>query len=700
MREAARSGDVAQVRALLDAGVPLEAEARHGQTALYFAADQGRLEVVRLLVERGANVNVRDRFFKGSALGLALGNGHLDVARYLLAHGATDADEALRVAVERGDVELARAALGSGRIEPLDLRAARRATEAKVAKGDKGAADVLVLLKTAKATSPKRAAFTAAPDRLKAYAGRYRGGPTGEARVEGRGDGLVLLTPDQPDLVLHAVAEDRFLDATGDVGVSFSGRAGLVEGMQVNRGGEVTPWSAVTSDPTPLRPASAASALPTTARGAAKPWPQFRGERASGIGDGQGAPLDWSVAEGHNLRFKTELPGMSNSSPIVWADRIFVTAAVSGSGDKTFRTGLYGDGTSVDDMSEHSFRLFALDKADGKIVWEREVYKGAPTVRRHLKSSLSNATPVTDGKRVVVLFGSVGVLAAYDFAGQVLWRRDVGVLDCNDPQSGTAEWGHASSPVLYGDLVLVQGDRRKDSFLAAYRLSDGQEAWRVARDEGSTWATPNIVSSKHGDELVTNGRTIRAYDPKAGQLLWTLGPNSEVVVATPVVSDGMVYVTAGYPPVRPVYAVRPGQRGDLTLPEGASQSQGVAWSHSRGGTYIPTPLLYRGHLYTLNNNGILTCYRADTGEQAYQTRLGTGPVSFAASPVAADGRIYFASETGEVYVVKAGPEQELLATNTMDEVIMATPAISDGLMVFRTLGHVVGLGEGKKAASR
>src|SRR6185436_13556796 len=171
-------------------------------------------------------------------------------------------------------------------------------------------------------------------------------------------------------LVLHPVAEDRFEDATGDVGVSFGGRAGLVEGMQVNRGGAMTQWGVVTSDPTPLRTASAASAAPPTVRGAAKPWPQFRGERASGTGDGQGAPLDWSVAEGRNLRFKTALPGVSNSSPIVWGDRIFVTAAVSSSGDKTFRTGLYGDGTSVVDMSEHSFRLFALDKADGRIVWD------------------------------------------------------------------------------------------------------------------------------------------------------------------------------------------------------------------------------------------------------------------------------------------------------------------------------------------
>jgi outer membrane protein assembly factor BamB len=230
-------------------------------------------------------------------------------------------------------------------------------------------------------------------------------------------------------------------------------------------------------------------------------------------------------------------------------------------------------------------------------------------VGRHLKSSQANATPVTDGKRVVALFGTVGVLVAYDFGGKPLWKRDIGVLECNDPQAGSAQWGHASSPILYRDLVIVQGDRVKDSYIAAYRAATGEEVWRVARDEPSTWATPNVLRAAGGDELVTNGQKVRAYDPATGALLWTLGPNSEVVVATPVVGDGLVFVTAGYPPVRPIYAIRAGQRGDLTLPEGKRASGAIAWSHERGGTYIPTPVLYKGYLYTCNNNGILTCYR-------------------------------------------------------------------------------------------
>jgi outer membrane protein assembly factor BamB len=696
LRDAALAGDVAKVRALLDAGVPVDAPApRHGQTALILAAGKGRLDVVKLLVERGADVNARERFFGQTPVKDALRSEAPPVALYLLQHGAKDAADALDYAIEKADLEVAKAALATGLVEPLELKAARK--EAAAAK--KPSPELQALLAGATATAPRRTPYAVAPEQMQKYAGRYRGGPN-EATVSVREGTLVIASPSQPELVLSPIAEGRFESAAGDAEARFGGRAGTIEFLSVNRDGDVTGFGVTGADPAPLKTAAAPALDQKAPREAARPWPQFRGPGASGIGDGQGVPPVWDVAKGVNVRFKTEIPGISNSSPVVWGDRIYLTAAVGEKGDRTFRTGLYGDGTSVEDVSVHSYRLYALDADSGKVAWEREVHKGAPTVRRHLKSSQANATPATDGKTIVVLFGTVGVLAAYDVQGKALWKSDVGVLDCNDPQAGAAEWGHASSPILYKDLVIVQGDRRKDSFLAAYRLSDGKEAWRVARNEPSTWATPNVLAGPAGDELLTNGQTIRAYDPRTGGVLWSLGPNSEVVVATPIVADGMAFITAGYPPVRPVYAVRPGQRGDLTLPEGQRSSAAIAWSHARGGTYIPTPLHYRGHLYTVNNNGILTCYRADTGEQVYQTRLGTVGASFSASPVAADGRLFFASETGEVYVLRAGPEYELLATNVMDEVVMATPAISNGLMVVRTLGHLVGLAEPKSAASR
>jgi outer membrane protein assembly factor BamB len=686
LREAARAGDLARIDALLAAGVAVDAPARYGQTPLYFAAEKGQLQAARRLVERGADVNARDSFFGASVLDMALDGKSFELARFLLAKGAQDAPAALAAAIQNDDLELARAALATGLVEPLDLRAARKAVE-----GGAGAS-LRELLAAATVKPRQRPPYQAAPARLALYAGRYRLGPGQDATVALRGDALLLTLPGEKETALAAVAEDRFDSADGNLSIVFGGRAGLVEWLRVNRGGELSFASAVTSDPTPIRAAAGAGAVAEAAAiDPPRPWPQFRGPRASGVGDGQGAPAAWNVTSGEGVRFKTPIPGIGLSSPIVWGDRIFVTSAVSGKGDTTFRTGLYGDGTSVDDVSEHSFRLFALDAKSGRLVWEREVHRGAPPVRRHLKSSLANATPVTDGERVVVLFGPVGKLAAYDFAGKQLWQRDVGILDCNDPQSGSAEWGHASSPILYGDLVLVQGDRRKDSFLAAYRLATGEEVWRVAREEPSTWATPNVLPAPSGDELIANGPTIRAYDPRSGKPLWSLGPSSEVVVATPVVGDGLAFVTAGYPPVRPVFAVRPGKRGDLSLPAGTRSSEAIAWSHGRGGTYIPTPILYRGILYTCNNNGFLTTYNAETGEQLSQLRLAAAGASFAASPVAADGRLYIASETGDVYVLRAGPEPELLAVQPMGETLMSTPAISGGLLVVRTLGHVFGL---------
>jgi outer membrane protein assembly factor BamB len=695
LRDAARRGDVARVRALLDAGVKPDVEGRHGITALIVAAGEGQLDVARLRVGRGADVNARERFFGSSVLSNAARSKKPELVRWLMEKGSTDADSAMDYALQTGDVALARQALASGHLEPLDLLAYRKMA---LAPDSKASQEMKDLLSAASVSRPARKPFRADPARLARYAGRYGGGERPEATVTVREGGVLVALAGQPELLAMPFAPDLFENAAGDVAVAFRGRAGTIEGMLINRAGDLTSLPVAAPVPQALPKAETAPTA-KAARAAARPWPAFRGEGAAGNGDGQGAPLAWNVGTGQNVRFKTKVPGLALSSPIVFGNRIFVTTAVGSSGkEETFRTGLYGDPDSVGDVSEHSYRLLALDMKTGAVVWDREVHRGRPTVSRHLKSSQANATPVTDGQRVVVLFGTVGVLAAYDFTGRELWRRDVGVLEANDPQAGAAQWGHASSPILYGDMVIVQADRVKDSFLAAFRAGTGEPVWRVARDEPSTWSTPNVLRAASGDELITNGQKIRAYDPATGKLLWTLGPNSEVVVATPVTAEGMVLLTAGYPPVRPVYAVRPGQRGDISLPDGQRQSAAIAWSHARGGTYIPTPLAYRGLLYTVNNNGILTAYRISTGEQAFQTRLPMG--SFAASPVAADGRLYFASETGEVHVLRAGADYQLLTTNAMDEVVMATPALSDGLLVIRTLHHVVGIAEGERLAQR
>ena len=365
---------------------------------------------------------------------------------------------------------------------------------------------------------------------------------------------------------------------------------------------------------------------------------------------------------------------------------------MSGASDRTFRTGLYGDVIPIDDLSEHRWLLYALDTRDGRIVWERELERKKPGTKRHPKSSQANATPLTDGKRIVSVLGSTGFLYCHDFEGNLLWKKEIGVLNSGWFYDPDYQWGHSSSPILYDGRVIVQADVHGSSFIAAYDLENGNELWRTAREgEIPTFATPTVYRGPTGDELVANGTRIRGYDPKTGALLWHLGPNSEIPVGSPVVTSDLMYVTAGYPPIKPIYAIRPGSRGDLALPAGVEKSEALAWSKTRGGTYIPSPLVYRGHLYTNENNGLLVCYDAATGELVYRARIGGTGGAYSASPIAADGRLYFTTEEGETFVVEAGPEYRLLAKNRVEGVVLSTPAASGGLLVIRTLEHVYGI---------
>jgi outer membrane protein assembly factor BamB len=690
--EAAGRGDLAAVRKLLDEGTPVDAKTRYGATALSFACDKGQLEVVKLLLARGADPNAKDRFYGATPLAWAAQHGAVEVARLLVENGANDLGSALDLAVEKKAAPLARAVFARG---PLDA-ATRAAARTKAVAG--GATEVVSLIDTASAAAAPEPVVALAADVLRSYIGTYGGEDPRRSVAVGLEEGALVARPtDEPALVLDALGDGRFrAREPKEVWLDFGGRGGMIEYVRVQRGGSEQFFSrslgaaAAGSTAAPASPAPAPAPDRALERAAAIDWPSFRGPGASGIGDGQGALTSWDVAGGKGIRWTTPIPGVANSSPVVSGDRVFVTAAVGGKGDSTFRTGLYGDVDSVPDDSSHTFRLYALDKKTGKVLWERTAHEGVPPVKRHMKSSLANPTPVTDGKRVIALFGTGG-LYAYDFEGRHLWKQDLGVLDSGWFYDKTYQWGFGSSPVIYGSTVIVQVDIQRGSFVAAFDLETGRQAWRTAREEIPTWGTPTIVRGEKGDELVTNGTTIRGYDPKTGALLWSLGPNSEVTVATPVAGEGVVFVTAGYPPVRPIYAIRPGSRGDLSLAEGASASPAIAWSSAKDGTYIPTPLVYQGHLYTLHNDGRLSCYDAKTGTLVYRERVRPGG-SFSASPVAADGRLFFTSEEGEVFVVRAGPKFELLATNATGGITMATPAISDGLIIFRTLKEVIAVG--------
>ena len=424
-------------------------------------------------------------------------------------------------------------------------------------------------------------------------------------------------------------------------------------------------------------------------------WPQFRGPSASGIGDGGHPPVQWDAAKGTNIVWTAEIPGLANSSPVVWGDRIYVTTAVSSDAKQTFRTGLYGDTDSAGDRSPHQWKVLALDKKTGKIVWEQTPYQGTPKTKRHPKSSQASPTPATDGKVVVAYFGSEGIVA-YSSEGKLLWKKDLGLQNAGwffDPDS---EWGAASSPVIYKNSVIVQCDRQKDSFIAALDLKDGKELWRTARAEIPAWGTPTIVAGEGRTELVTNGtKAIRGYDADTGKELWKLGPNSEITCTTPVSAHGLIFVTAGYPPVQPIYAIKIGSNGDLTLKDGKESSDAIAWSKKTGGSYLPSPIAYGDHLYLVSNNGVLSAYDAKTGNRVYQQRVGSGG-SVVASPIAAAGKLYIAGEEGDVYVVKAGAQYELLSKNSVGEPVLATPAMAGDLLLVRGARHLFAIAEAER----
>jgi outer membrane protein assembly factor BamB len=422
----------------------------------------------------------------------------------------------------------------------------------------------------------------------------------------------------------------------------------------------------------------------------AQNWPMFRGPAASGVADGAPTPVKWDVATGENVLWKTPLNGVAVSSPIVWGDRVFLSTAVSSDPSAGIRTGLYGDVEPVKDVSKHTWKVVALDKRTGKVLWERVAHEGIPKTRRHPKSSQATATPVTDGRRVIVSFGSEG-LYAYDLDGKLLWKRDLGVLNAGWFYDPDYEWGVGSSPIIWKNMVIVQCDIQKNSFLAAFDVATGQPAWRTPREEIPSWSTPAIFEGNGRTELVTQATTfIRGYDPENGRELWRLSGNSEIAIPTPIVGPGIIIVTNGYRGVQPIFAIKPGASGDITLKSDQSQNPSIAWSSTRGGPYIPTPVIYGDRLYVLQNNGVLAAYNVRTGERLYQERVGPGG-SFSASPVAADGKIYLTSEDGDVFVVKAGPAYELLATNHVGEVVMATPAVSDGTIFIRGLKDVFAL---------
>jgi outer membrane protein assembly factor BamB len=413
-------------------------------------------------------------------------------------------------------------------------------------------------------------------------------------------------------------------------------------------------------------------------------WPSFRGPQAGGVADDHQLPDAWDGTKGINIQWKTAIPGLAHSSPIVWDGRIFVTTAISSRKDATFKPGLYGAGTASEDRSVHKWQVISLDTKSGKILWTRTAYEGAPKEKRHIKSTYASSSPATNGRVVVALFGSQG-LYAFDFSGKLLWSKDLGRIDAGAYDAPDYEWGTASSPIIHQNLVIVQCDQQKNSFLLAVDVNTGETVWKTGRGELPSWSTPNVFTSSKRHELVTNApNLIRGYDPRTGKELWRLGGSSKITAPTPVFSNDLIYVVSGRRPEAPIFAIRPGGNGDI--------SSSVAWHKPQRGSYMPTPLVYRGLFYVLGNAGVFDCYDAASGVEIYRERISHQGSGFSASPVAAGGKIYLSSEDGDIFVVEAGRQFKLAGRNFMGEPLMATPALGGGMMYVRGERHLFAVG--------
>jgi outer membrane protein assembly factor BamB len=427
-------------------------------------------------------------------------------------------------------------------------------------------------------------------------------------------------------------------------------------------------------------------------------WPQFRGPAARGVA-AAAMPTDWDVATGRNIGWRTPIPGLAHSSPVVHGPRLFVTSAVRNEGESElsslFGSKGYGAGESVADEREHEFRVYCLDLATGKILWERTACEGVPKVKRHPKSSHANPTPACDARHVVASFGSEG-LFCYDHDGELVWRKDLGVLNSGAPgypDKDGFQWGFASSPVIHEDRVVVQCDHEGDSFVAVLDVATGEELWRAARAEDSTWCTPTVYEVGGALRVVVNGyKHIGAYDLATGAEVWKLSGGGDVPVPTPVVADGLVFLTSAHGRERPLRAVLIDASGELA---GDALEQHVAWELPRDGVYMQTPIVVGELLYACSDGGILSCYEAKSGARLWRERIGTGETGFSASPVCAGGKLYLSGESGDVHIVETGREFRMVGVRSLGETCMATPALAGGTLLFRTRTGVLAVREGK-----
>lgn len=426
---------------------------------------------------------------------------------------------------------------------------------------------------------------------------------------------------------------------------------------------------------------SMGSSIPTSAD---QNWPQFRGADSTGVVDGgANLPTTWSATE--NVEWKTDIQGRGWSSPVVWGNQIFLTTVINTGESEAPKKGLYfGGNRTKPPTSEHQWMVQSLDLETGSVNWSKQLHHGIPSTPIHLKNSFASETPVTDGEYLYVVFAGLGIYCL-DLNGNEIWKRDL------QPLKTRYGWGSAASPVLHNDRLYYVNDNEEQSYLVALDKRTGDEVWKIDRNEKSNWATPYVWENEKRTEIVVpaTGRVV-SYSLD-GEELWSLTGMSSITIATPYEYEGLLYITSGYvgDPSRPVYAIRPGADGDISLQGDETSNEYIVWSLPDIAPYNPTTIAHDGVLYVLYDRGLLGAFDAKDGSEVYKRqRLPKG--DFTSSPWIYDGKLFLLNEDGKTHVVKAGREYELLHTNELaeDDMGMATPAIVGDRLLIRTAARI------------
>jgi outer membrane protein assembly factor BamB len=417
-------------------------------------------------------------------------------------------------------------------------------------------------------------------------------------------------------------------------------------------------------------------------------WPAYRGYFASGYLDQTNLPDSFNVKTSHNIKWNIQIPGLGLSCPVIWDNRVFITTAVSESDSEGYRTGLYGDIEPVEDSSEHVWKVYCIDKSSGEIIWEKDANQGIPMVKRHPKSSHANTTVATDGYHVVAFFGSEG-LYCYNVDGELLWKRDFGLINSTWNVVESAEWEFCSSPMIFQDKLIIQADALNTAFVAVLDLASGETLWRQERDEITGWCTPNIYFDGDKSRIAVNGYKHRGgYDLETGEEIWRMSGGGDVPIPTPVVWKDLVYFNSAHGRHAPLMAVKNSVIGEIPYPESDSlPGEDFAWFYDRMGAYMTSVVVYDDLLYRLRWNGSLSCFDARTGEAFYHETVN--PSSFVACPVISDNRIYMVSEDGDLYIAATGKEFKLLKKIPLGEVSLVTPGLSEGTLLLRTASRLI-----------